>query len=47
MDSYRIGVVDDKQSILEFKNLRTCCGSEEKVCEIEGVKFMFGCNFGH
>ena len=47
VDSFRIGLVSDKQSMKEYKKLVTCCGSNDTKVKINGKEYMFGCNYGH
>jgi len=47
MDAYRIGLVDDEESMKEYSDLVSCCGSTDTEYEIDSVKYRFGCNYGH
>jgi hypothetical protein len=47
VDSYRIGLVEDKESMTEYQEYITCCGSDDIIKEINGKLYSFGCNFGH
>lgn len=47
VDSYRIGVVDSIDSMREYETYATCCGRDDTVVKIEGISYMFGCNYGH
>lgn len=46
-DNYRIGKMNDEQSMKEYDELYSCCGYyyEEKM--INNNKYIFGCNYGH
>lgn len=46
VDAYRISVLD-KESLELYKTFNTCCGSTDIVKEVKGIKYMFGCNYGH
>ncbi len=47
VDSFRIGLIEDKQSMKEYHKLVTCCGSNDTKVIINGKEYMFGCNYGH
>jgi len=47
IDGKRIGLKEDEDSMIQFKNLRTCCGSFEEEVEINGKMYIFGFNYGH
>lgn len=47
VDSFRIGLKDNEESMKEYWKLATCCGQDDTEIEIQGVKFLFGCNYGH
>jgi hypothetical protein len=47
VDSYRIGLVNDEDSMLEFGKLYSCCGSREDIFVFNEKEYVFGCNFGH
>ena len=47
VDSWRIGLIDSKESMDEYWTYRTCCGSDDTEIEINNKKYMFGCNYGH
>jgi hypothetical protein len=46
-DSWRIGLLDSKDSMDEYWTYKTCCGSDDTEIEINGKHYMFGCNYGH
>lgn len=47
-DSFRIGICDDEDSMLEFNELCTCCGEHYSTVNIDGFgDVIFGCNYGH
>ncbi len=47
VDSFRIGLIENKQSMKEYHKLVTCCGSNDTKVIINGKEYMFGCNYGH
>ena len=47
VDSWRIGLIDSKESMDEYWTYNTCCGSNDTTIKINGREYMFGCNFGH
>lgn len=47
VDSWRIGLIDSKESMDEYWTYKTCCGSDDTEIEINGKYYMFGCNYGH
>lgn len=47
VDSWRIGKLDSPESMNEYWTYVTCCGSDNTEIEINGKKYMFGCNYGH
>lgn len=47
VDSFRVGKLDDAESMKEYEELKTCCGSDDTEVDINRTKYMFGCNFGH
>lgn len=47
IDSKRIAVALDKESMELYDTFITCCGSEDIGKEVNGVLYMFGANFGH
>lgn len=47
VDSFRIGLKDIEESMKEYRKLATCCEQDDTEIEIQGVKFLFGCNYGH
>jgi len=47
IDGKRIALKEDDDSMEQFKNLRTCCGSYEEDVEIDGKLYVFGFNYGH
>lgn len=46
-DSWRIGLLDSKDSMDEYWTYKTCCGSDDTEIEINSKYYMFGCNYGH
>lgn len=47
VDSFRIGLISDKQSMKEYYKLVSCCGRNDTKVKINGKEYMFGCNYGH
>lgn len=47
VDSWRIGLIDSKESMDEYWTYNTCCGADNTEIEINNKKYMFGCNYGH
>ena len=47
VDSFRIGLINDKQSMKEYNKLVSCCGRNDTKIKINGKEYMFGCNYGH
>lgn len=46
-DSWRIGLYDNEDSMVQYNKYITCCGSLDIIETIDGVRYSFGCNFGH
>jgi len=46
VDAYRISELNEK-SLKLYHIFNTCCGSTDIIKEVKGVKYMFGCNYGH
>lgn len=47
VDSFRIGLTDDIDSMNEYNTYISCCGSDDRVIKINNTNYTFGCNFGH
>lgn len=47
VDSFRIGLINDKQSMKEYYKLVSCCGRNDTKVKINGKEYIFGCNYGH
>jgi hypothetical protein len=48
-DNTRFSPVDDPQGMMEFDEISAggCCGNFEREIEVNGQKWMVGCNYGH
>jgi len=47
VDAYRIGLALSQESMKEYDTYVSCCGSTDIGKEVNGVLYMFGCNYGH
>lgn len=47
VDAYRIGLALSKKSMEAYDKFVSCCGSTDIGKEVNGVLYMFGCNYGH
>jgi len=47
VDAYRIGLAHSKESMEAYDKFVSCCGSTDIGKEVNGVLYMFGCNYGH
>jgi hypothetical protein len=48
-DNYRMMAQDDVEMLEVYRDeeAQGCCGRAETVLEVDGQKFLFGCNHGH
>lgn len=46
-NTYRIALLNDPESMYEFDESAAYGGIREKIVDINGTKFVFGCNFGY
>jgi hypothetical protein len=47
IDSERIGLKNNEESMKEYSKFITCCGSNEIEVEVNGKIYVIGCNYGH
>ena len=47
IDSYRIGLCSDEESMKEYNSYMSCCGQRDEIHVVNGKEYSFGCNFGH
>ena len=47
VDSFRIGLKNNIDSMNQYDKIKSCCGQDDSTISIDGVEYMFGCNYGH
>lgn len=49
VDNRRMAKADDAWQRIEFDEAayRGCCGTFERIVNVDGVDFLVGCNYGH
>ncbi len=47
IDAYRIGLANSPESMVQYDNFVSCCGSQDVGVTVNGTLYMFGCNYGH
>jgi len=47
VDSFRIGLKNNIDSMNQYNKIKSCCSQDDSTISIDGIEYMFGCNYGH
>ena len=45
-DAQRIGIANNPESMELYGTFSSCCGSSDEAVTVNGILYMFGCNYG-